>query len=142
MTGRFRGSGQWIDQKAESPYTIECTIIEGPQHAMVQTVTRLFPIPEGTTVYGQANGVYEERSTVTFVPAGKNRFRVTVESAKGSVQGTGYYFGGQCHYELEISPAVHVEVTVTVGPERMDGIGSSTNNGNFTSWLETLQRQP
>lgn len=140
QSGVFRGTGRWIDQRAESGYAVEYAVGEGPEGSVIHTVTRLFPVPEGTTVYGQKAGVYEERSTVTFVPGERNAFRIRIEGARGVVQGLGYCFGDQCHYEAEAAEGVHLEFTFTVGEGRIGGLGSSTNRGNFTSWQETLRR--
>jgi hypothetical protein len=136
--GAYRGTGRWIDRNTESAYTVECTVTPGEAGSVVHTVKRLFPAPEGSTVYGQAAGVYEERSKLTFVPVGKNEFQVTIDGAKGCVQASAYCFDAQCHLEAAVAPGVDLEVTWTASESRLELIGSSTNNGNFTSWRETL----
>jgi hypothetical protein len=136
--GAYRGTGRWIDRNAESAYTVECTVTPGEAGSVVHSVKRLFPVPQGVTVYGQAAGVYEERSKLTFAPLRRNEFQVTIEGAKGSVNASAYCFDGQCHLEAAVAPGVDLEVTWTSSEDRLEQIGSSTNNGNFTSWRETL----
>ena len=133
--GEFSGKGHWIDQKAEGDYTVACTVGDGPDRSKVHKLKRVFLKPDGSTLY-------EEESTVTFQPAGKNGFKVTIATAKGSAHGSGYCFENQCHYDLDVSPEVHIEFTFTVGAGRMDGLASSTNKGNFTSWMETVRTKP
>ena len=129
--GVFLGKGHWIDQKADGDDTAQYTIDDGASSSKVHTVHRVFLKPDGSPLY-------EENSTVTFTPTTRNKFTITITTAKGSVSGSGYCFGDQCHYEVDISPENHMEFTFTVGEREIHGLASSTNKGNFTSWRETL----
>lgn len=133
LAGRFKGAGHWINQTAEGDYTVSCVISAAPEGGSVHTVHRVFLKPDGTTLY-------EEDSTLTFTPAGRNGFRLTIRSAQGEVQGSGYCFDRQCHYDVAIAADNHLEWTFSASPEVIEGLASSTNKGNFTSWKETLRR--
>lgn len=132
-TGRFEGAGHWIDQSADGDYTVRYLIALTPDGSWEHTVHRVFLKADGSPLY-------DEHSTVTFAPAPRNCVRVTIRSAQGEVQGTGYHFDRQCHYEADIASDNHLEWTFTVGPDEIEGLASATNKGNFTSWTETLRR--
>lgn len=131
--GRFEGTGHWTNLTAEGDYTVVYVIAATPEDGSEHSVHRVFLKPDGSTLY-------EEPSTLTFAPAERNRFRVTIRSAQGEVHGSGYWFDRQCHYEVDIAADNHLEWTFTLGPEKIEGLASSTNQGNFTSWRETLER--
>jgi hypothetical protein len=135
QNGAFQGKGHWIDQKTEGDYSAACTISNGLNGSSVHVVKRVFLKPDGATLY-------EENTTQTFEPAARNAFTITIASDKGSLQGRGYCFDKQYHYELDISANTHAEFTIVIGDGRIDGLGSSTNKGNFTSWRETLFKLP
>jgi hypothetical protein len=104
---------------------------DGPDGSKVYKLKRTFLKPDGSTLY-------EELSTVTLWDAPKNGFKITITTAKGSAHGSGYCFDRQCHYDMDISPGVHIGLTYTMSAGRIDAIASSTNKGNFTSWTESL----
>ena len=131
QNGAFQGKGHWIDTKAEGDYVVDCAIADGPDGSMVHKLKRTFLKPDGSALY-------EELSTVSLWEAAKNGFRITITTEKGSAHGSGYCFDRQCHYEMDVSPGVHLELTYTVSAGRIDTIASSTNKGNFTSWTESL----
>ena len=54
----------------------------------------------------------------------------------------GYCFGNQCHYEADVAPGTRLEFTFTVYRGEIDGLASSVNKDNFTSWRETLALRP
>ena len=128
-TGRFEGTGRWINRTAEGDYTVTCVIARTPDGESEHTVHRVFLKPDGSPLY-------EEDSKLTFAPGGRNTFRVTIRSAQGEVHGSGYCFDPHCHYEAEIASDNYLEWTFTVGPEQIEGLASATNKGNFTSWQE------
>jgi len=129
--GVFEGRGHWINQQTEGDYAVRYTIGDSDGGARLHSVRREFLKPDGSTLY-------VEETTVAFTPADRNSVRVVITGPKGSVEGTGYCFGDQCHYEADIAPQSRLEFTFTVGEGRIDGLASSTNKGNFTSWRETL----
>ena len=131
--GRFKGAGHWINQTAEGDYTVSYVISAAPEGGSVHTVHRVFLKPDGSTLY-------EENSTLTFTPSGRNGFRLIMRSAQGEVQGSGYCFDHLCHYDVNIAADNHLECTFSAGRGLIEGLASSTNKGNFTSWKETLQR--
>jgi len=133
--GRFEGSGHWIDQIREGDYTVACSIAAAPEGGFEHTVHRVFLKADGSTLYA-------EDSTVIFVPGAGNTFRVSIRSAQGEVHGSGYGFEGQCHYEADIAADNRLEWTFTLAEDRIVGLASSTNKGNFTSWKEKLQLAP
>ena len=132
-TGRFQGTGHWIDQTNEGDYRAAYAIAALPEGAAEHTVDRVFLKADGSTLY-------EEHTTLTFTPAGRNGFRVTIRSARGEVDGSGYCFDHQCHYDADIGADNHLEWTFSIGPQTIQGLASATNKGNFTSWKETLTR--
>lgn len=131
QNGEFTGNGHWIDTNAEGEYTVACAISDGPEGAKIHKLKRVFLKSDGSASY-------EEESTVTFQPSGKNGFTITITTAKGSSYGSGYCFERQCHYDLDVSPGVHIEFTYTIDSGRIVSLASSTNKGNFTSWTESL----
>ena len=132
--GRFEGRGQWIDQNAEGEYTVTTTIADGADSSKVHTTKRVFLKLDGDTLY-------EEETTVTFTPGERSAFRVAIAFAAGTVRGKGYSMGQQCHFEVPISPSLSLECTFTIMPGKIDGLGSSSNKGNFTAWREQLTKQ-
>jgi feruloyl esterase len=133
--GRFEGRGHWINQQAEGEYTVTYTITDDRERAKRHAVRRVFLKPDGAPLF-------EEATTITFTPTTGNRVRVAIESDKGLIEGLGYCLGDQCHYEAELSSGEELEFTFSVTPLRVEGLASSTNQGNFTSWRETLARVP
>jgi hypothetical protein len=131
--GTYKGRGHWIDQKATGIYTAEYSIADGEGGAKVHTVHRVFFKPDGSVAY-------EENSTVTFQPAEKNGVTVTIATEKGSTSGSGYFFERHVHYAMQLTPDNQLEFTFTIDAERLDGLGSATNKGNFTSWTESLTK--
>ena len=132
-TGKFEGTGHWINQTTEGDYTVACVMEATADGGSEHTVHRVFLKPDGATLY-------EEDSRLTFIPAERNGFRVVIRSAQGEVHGSGYYFDDQCHYEADIAHDNRLEWTFTVRAEGIEGLASSTNRGNFTSWKEVLRR--
>jgi hypothetical protein len=133
QVGTYRGEGRWVDQKAEGRYTAQYSIADGPSGSKIHTVLRNFLKPDGSVLY-------EENSTVTFAPTDGNRVAVSIASVPGTVSGPGYCFDHQCHYELDVTPDNHLEFTFHAGKDALEGLGSATNKGNFTSWRESLHR--
>ena len=131
--GVFEGSGHWINKNTEGDYGVRYEVSEGPDGAIVHTVRREFFKPDGASLF-------VEETTVTFTPADRNGMKVVISGPKGSVGGAGYVFGSQCHYEADVAPGTRLEFTFTVGDGQIDGLASSTNKDNFTSWRETLYR--
>ncbi len=131
--GSFQGKGHWIDQKAAGDYTAQYSIADGPDESKVHTVHRVFFKPDGAKAY-------DEHSTVTFKPEEKG-MTVRIKSERGAAEGAGYSIDNHCHYELDLSPAEHLEFTFTVHDGQVTGLGSSTNKGNFTFWTETLTQK-
>jgi hypothetical protein len=132
--GRFEGRGKWIDQNAEGEYTVSTTIADGVDSARVHTTKRVFLKLDGSILY-------EEETTVTFTPAERSTFKVAIQFAAGTVRGKGYAMGDQCHFEVPISPTLSLECTFTLSPGKIQGLGSSSNKGNFTAWREQLTKQ-
>ena len=130
--GTYYGEGRWMDQNAEGAYTAQYEIasVEG---AKVHTVKRVFLKPDGGVAY-------EENTTVTFLPAQRNAVTVHIHGTQGSVSGQGYAFEQSCHYEMDVAADNHLEFTFHAGNGNIDGMGSATNKGNFTSWRESLKR--
>ncbi len=133
--GRFEGKGHWVDQNAEGEYTVTTTIADGAESAKVHTTKRVFLKLEGGTLY-------EEETTVTFTPGERGAFKVAIVFAAGTVRGKGYCLGNQCHFEVPISSTLNLECTFTLSPGKIEGLGSSTNKGNFTAWREQLNKLP
>ena len=131
--GTYRGSGHWIDQKAEGRYTAQYAITDGPNASKIHEVERVFFKEDGTVAY-------EEKSTVSFQPAQRSSLWVTIQSAIGSVAGPGYVFDDECHYELDITSDNHLEFTFHSAGGQLHGMGSATNKGNKTYWQESLER--
>ena len=131
--GAYEGKGQWMDQTTEGDYTVTCVIADGADSSKIHTTKRTFLKPDGGTLY-------EEDTTVTFTPAERNGFKIAIAFPQGTVRGKGYCRGDRCHYDIEISPSIHLEFTIAAANGQMSGIGSSTNKGNFTSWRESLSR--
>jgi feruloyl esterase len=129
--GQFEGTGHWINQQAEGDYTVTYTITDIGDGGKRHGVRRLFLKPDGSPAS-------EEYTTVLFTPTTRNRMRVSLASANGTVEGLGYCLGDQCHYQAMISSGEQMEVTFTVAGSRVDALASSTNKGNFTTWAETL----
>jgi hypothetical protein len=132
--GRFEGRGKWIDQNAEGEYTVSTTIADGADSTRVHTTRRVFLKLDGSILY-------EEETTVTFTPGDRSTFKVAIQFAAGTVRGKGYTVGDQCHFEVPISPTLSLECTFTLSPGKIEGLGSSSNKGNFTAWREQLAKQ-
>jgi len=130
-SGVFEGSGHWINQHAEGDYTARYEISDGADGAKLHAVRRVFLNADGSTLY-------VEETTVTFTPASRNRLTVVVSGPKGSVTGAGYCFGNRCHYEADVAPGTRLEFSLTCYQGEIDGVASSANKDNFTSWRETL----
>jgi len=133
--GVFEGTGHWINQQAEGDYLARYEISEGADGAKCHAVRRTFLDADGSTLY-------VEETTVAFTPGARNRVAVVISGPKGSVTGSGYCFGNQCHYEADVAPGTRLEFTFTVYRGEIDGMASSTNRDNFTSWRETLSERP
>jgi hypothetical protein len=137
--GTFEGKGRWVNQQTEGDYTASYTISDGSDGSTLHLVRRTFLTPDGSALY-------VEETTVSFTTIGPNAVRVIITGPKGSVEGAGYWFGDQLHYEADISPGVRLEFTFTVSHGRIDGLASSAARDNFTSWREVLhevrQRYP
>jgi hypothetical protein len=132
--GVFEGTGHWINQQAEGDYLVRYEISEVGDGSKCHAVRRTFLDADGATLY-------VEDTTVTFTPAARNRLAVVVSGPKGSVTGSGYYLGNQCHYEADVAPGTRLEFTFTVYRGEIDGMASSINKHNFTSWRETLSER-
>jgi hypothetical protein len=132
--GRFEGKGRWIDQSAEGEYTVTIAIADGADSTRVHTTKRTFLTLDGGTLY-------EEETTVTFTPGERGAFKVAIAFAAGTVRGKGYTIGDQWHFEVPISSTLNLECTFTASPGKIEGMGSSTNKGNFTAWREQLAKQ-
>ena len=124
-----------MDQNAEGQYTVTTTIADGPESTVVQNTKRTFLKLDGGTLY-------EEETTVTFTPGDRGQFKVAIAFAAGTVRGKGYGLGDQIHYEIPVSPSLTLECTFNCVDGKVEGMGSSTNKGNFTAWRESLTRQP
>ncbi len=133
INGAYSGRGRWIDTKGSGEYTVEYLISGGGNGPRLHTVKRVFLNREGGTLY-------EERTVLTFEPGEHNSMRVRVGGAKGSVEGPGYWFERQCHYEVNVAPDNRLEFTFFAANVRIVGVGSATNHGNFTSWCESVTR--
>ncbi len=131
--GRYEGQGNWMDQNNEGVYTVTTTVADGAEASKVHSTKRTFLKIDGGTLY-------EEDTTVTFTPGERNAFKIAIAFPQGTVRGKGYCIGNQCHYDVDISPSMHLEFTFTVADGKMNGLGSSSNKGNFTSWREELTR--
>jgi hypothetical protein len=131
QNGVFEGKGHWISQRAEGDYTASYAISEGADGSTLHEVRRTFLTVEGSPLY-------VEETTVSLTTAGGNAVRVIITGPKGSVEGAGYWFGDQLHYEADISPGIRLEFTFTVSQGRIDGLASSTGKDSVTSWREIL----
>ena len=105
--GVFEGRGHWINQQDEGDYAASYTVSDGADGSKLHAVRRQFLKPDGSTLY-------VEETTVMFVPGDRNSMRVVITGPKGSVTGTGYCFGDQCHYEADIAPESRLEFTFHV----------------------------
>ena len=132
--GVFEGTGHWINQRAEGDYLARYEISDGADGSKHHAVRRTFLNPDGSTLY-------IEETTVTFAPTDHNRIAVVISGPKGSVTGAGYCFGNQCHYEADVAPGTRLEFTFSVYRGEIDGLASSANTENFTSWRETLSER-
>src|SRR5688500_15722953 len=130
--GVFEGRGHWINQQTEGDFTARYVISDGEDGSKLHAVSREFLRPDGSALY-------IEETTVSFIPAPRNGLIVVVTGPKGSVTGSGYYIGNQCHYEADVAPGTRLEFTFTVYAGEIDGLASSTNKSNFTFWRETLR---
>ncbi len=133
INGTYAGRGLWIDTKSEGEYKVDYVITGGGDRPRVHTVKRVFLKPGGGVLY-------EEHSTVTFEELAVNRLKVTIAGAEGSVSGVGYWFERLCHYELDVKEGNHLEFTFVCSAVKIEGMGSATNHGNFTSWKESVSR--
>ena len=129
--GVFEGTGHWINRNTEGDYGVRYEIAAGEDGSMRHAVRREFFKPDGSSLY-------VEETTVSFTPSSRNGMSVVITGPKGSVSGTGYWFGNQCHYEADIAPGTRLEFTFTVAGDQIDGLASSASKDNFTSWRETL----
>jgi hypothetical protein len=129
--GTFEGRGHWVNQQTEGDYSVRYVVTRSYDGTALHTVRREFLKPDGSTLY-------VEETTVSFAAAPRNGMTVVITGPKGAVTGSGYVFGDQCHYEADVAPGTRLEFTFTVAPGRIDGLASSTNRDNFTSWRETL----
>ena len=134
VNGTWQGEGRWVDQKAEGRYAARYTITDGPEGAKVHRTERDFLKDDGSVAY-------EERSTLTFTSGPRNSLRVEISGDAGSVSGTGYAFDHECHYEADIAGDNRLEFSFRRNDERLHGVGSATNKGNFCSWSETVTRK-
>jgi hypothetical protein len=130
--GVYQGRGHWINQQAEGDYIVRYEIGDSADGSTFHAVQREFLNADGSTLY-------VEQTTVSFAPAARNRITVVITGPKGSVAGSGYCFGNQCHYEADVAPGTRLEFTFTVDDGQIDGLASSTQKDNFTSWRETLR---
>jgi hypothetical protein len=133
--GVFEGTGHWINQQAEGDYLARYEISEAGDGSKRHAVRRTFLDADGSTLY-------VEDTTVTFTPAARNRLAVVISGPKGSVTGSGYCLGNQVHYEADVAPGTRLEFTFSVYRGEIDGLASSINRDNFTSWRETLAEKP
>jgi hypothetical protein len=134
INGAYAGLGRWVDEKSHGDYTVDYVISGGGKRPRVHAVKRVFLKPEGGTLY-------EEETTVTFERVARsNLMKVTVAGAQGSVEGAGYWFERHCHYEIDVAEDNHLEFTFASANVKIDGVGSATNKGNFTSWQESVTR--
>jgi hypothetical protein len=133
INGMYAGRGHWIDTQSEGDYTVEYVITGGGERPRVHTVKRVFLKAGGGVLY-------EEHSTVTFEESSINSLKVTIGGAEGSVSGKGYWFDRMCHYEAKVKEGNHLEFTFVVATVKIEGMGSATNSGNFTSWKESVSR--
>jgi hypothetical protein len=131
--GRFEGRGKWIDQSAEGEYSVTITIADGADSTRVHTTKRVFLKLDGDTLY-------EEETTVTFTPGDRSAFKVAIQFAAGTVRGKGYAMGNQCHFEVPVSANLSLEGTFTFTPGKIQGMGSSSNKSNLTTWREELTK--
>jgi hypothetical protein len=129
--GVFEGSGHWINRNTEGDYGVRYEVSERYDGATVHAVRREFFKPDGESLY-------VEETTVAFSPTTRNGVTVVITGPRGSVTGSGYWFGNQCHYEAEIAPGTRLEFTFTVAENWIDGLASSVGKDSFTSWRETL----
>jgi hypothetical protein len=133
INGAYSGRGRWIDERTHGDYKVEYVITGGGKKPRVHTVKRVFLKPEGGVLY-------EENTTLTFEAGPRNLLAVTIAGAQGVVEGAGYWFERHCHYDADVSPDNHLEFTFLMTNVKMEGLGSATNHGNYTSWRESLSR--
>jgi hypothetical protein len=130
--GAFEGYGHWVNHQSEGDYAVRYAITDLGNGVAHHAVRREFLKPDGSTLY-------VEETTVVFTPEARNRLAVVITGPKGSVNGRGYVFGNQCHYDADIAPGTTLEFTFTVvDSRRIDGLASSTNGGSMTCWREQL----
>jgi hypothetical protein len=132
--GVLKGEGYWSDQRSSGRYSAEFSITQAVDGSRVLTAHRVFSDSDGSP------GGVEDSVTTTFQFTFACFFRVTIEYQEKTCKGTGYCYGDQAHYGFDIDADTRVEYTWTVDPSgQLDGMGSSTNRGNFTAWSETLR---
>jgi hypothetical protein len=133
--GRLKGEGRWSDQKVSGRYSVEFSIERSADGSTALSAHRVFFNPDGSP-----GGV--EDSLTTFQPTFECFFSVSIYYKESTREGNGYCYGGQGHYGFDVDPDTRVEYTWKLGPSgEMEGMGSSTNRGNFTAWSETLQAE-
>lgn len=130
--GLFEGWGRWVNTTAQGNFRVRYTITDALGGAVQHAVRREFLSDAGATLY-------VEETTVLFTPGERQRLRVVITGPRGSVEGDGYVFGNQCHYESDVAPGTRLEFTFTVIDSRhIDGLASSTSREGVTCWRERL----
>jgi hypothetical protein len=134
QAGKFKGKGRWVDKKGDQgEYTTAFEIIEQADNTKAQITYREFLNADGSLSY-------EENSTV-IVKLSENHFaRVTIKHGEHELSGQGYWFDHSCHYDLDITEDNHLENTYFFSDGKIELLGSATNKGNYTVWMETLYR--
>ncbi len=131
--GILRGEGHWSDQSASGRYSVEFSITQAADGSRLLAAHRVFSQPDG------APGTVED-SVTTFHFTFACFFRVTVEYPDKTCRGAGYAYGNQAHYGFDVDADTRVEYTWSIDPAgQLEGMGSSTNRGNFTAWSESLR---
>jgi hypothetical protein len=133
--GQFTGTGRWVSDAAEGDYRVAYTIASEAGGAITHVVKRVFLKSDGSVES-------EENTILTFSRTSGNRIHVALAAAGKTVaEGTGYCLGDHCHYEATIAPGHRLEFTFHISASGLVGLASSTNNGKFMSWHETLAPQ-
>jgi hypothetical protein len=131
--GRYEGKGKWFDVTGDNgAYTIEAEIRVDKDGIVSHFVLRTFLKDDGGILY-------EEKSQTSFNLTAESFFDVTIKHGEDEFIGHGYIFGNLVHYEFDVAfDENHVENTCTVSPNKVQLIGSATNNGKFTAWVERI----
>jgi hypothetical protein len=132
--GQFTGTGRWVSDAAEGAYRVTYTITPQASGAITHVVKRVFLKSDGSIES-------EENTTLTVSRTSGNRIHVALAAGATVAEGTGYCLGDHCHYEATIAPGHRLEFTFHVTASGLMGLASSTNNGKFMSWHETLAPQ-